>query len=339
MKRADKVGFGVIGLGNIAKTAVLPAFSRCKHATLTALAGRDRDAVAPLARKFRVRDYYGTPELAQFFANPAVSAVYIATQQGHHHEFALRAAKAGKHVLCEKPLAATVAQAERMVNACREHGVLLMTAYRKYFEPSALFVKSLLRSGALGSVDVIHTSFSELYVPGKSPAWLVDPQKAGGGPLMDLGVYCVNTTRWLLDESPLRVTAESWKRDKKHFRHVEQGISFRMEFPGGAIVLGSTSYGAALSSLLFIQGTKGWLLLAPAYPFETERFLTGVINGKRIQKHFPRCEEFAPQIDAFATAIRNRTKIEPDGEDGLLDLKIIRAIYDSARPRRPARVS
>ena len=108
-----------------------------------------------------------------------------------------------------------------------------MTAYRKYFEPSTRFLKKLIQGGDLGRIDVIHTAFSELHVPGKSLEWLLDSKLAGGGPLMDLGIYCVNTSRWLVDEDPVEVNAEAWKHDLLRFREVEEGIAFRMRFPSG----------------------------------------------------------------------------------------------------------
>jgi predicted dehydrogenase len=334
MAAREKVGFAVVGLGTIAKSSVLPAFSKCRRARLIALVGRDKEKAGALAKKFRAMATYESAQFAQCVADPAISAVYIATPPGEHLSFALQAAKAGKHILCEKPLAATVDQAAKMVEACRESGVLLMTAYRKYFEPSTLYLKKLIRDGALGRIDVIHTSFSELHVPGVSLDWLLDPQLAGGGPLMDLGVYCVNTARWLAGEDPIAVTAQAWRNDSERFRHVEEGISFRMQFPGGLVVQGSSSYGAALSSFVFIQGTKGWVCLTPAFPFDEERWLIGKIAGRALVKKFKVVDEFAPEIDAFAEAVQKKQPVEPDGVQGLRDMQIMHAIYEAAKQQK-----
>ena len=258
--------------------------------------------------------------------------MYIATPPGAHLDLAVAAARAGKHVLCEKPLAATVAQASEIVEACRTNGVLLMTAYRKHFEPSALFIKELLRNGSLGRLDMVHAVFSELHVPGRSVDWLLDLDLAGGGPLMDLGIYCLNTTRWLLGEDPTEVTtATAWINDSARFREVEEGISFSLKFPGGTILQGATTYSAAISSFLFLQGTKGWISLTPAFPFDEPRLLTGKIGKRSIEKRFKLVDEFAPEIDAFADAILKRQLIQPDGIQGLRDMKILRAIYEAAR--------
>jgi len=327
----------VIGLGMIAQGSVLPAFSHCRRSRLVALVSRDRQKAARLGRRYAAQGAYDLEEYAKCLENPEVDAVYIATPPGEHEAAAVQAAAAGKHVLCEKPLAATAEQSAHMVAACREHGVLLMTAYRKYFEPSTRYLKKLIHDGVLGRVDVIHTAFSELQSPA-SPAWLLDPRLAGGGPLMDLGVYCVNTARWLLDEEPREVSAQWWRHDEDRFRRVEQGIAFRMNFPSGAVALASSSYGAAMSSFLTVQGTKGWALLAPAYSFDRERRLTGEASGRKINRTFRVIDEFALELDAMSAAIENGGPIEPDGLQGHRDLQIIEAIYRSARERRSAAV-
>jgi predicted dehydrogenase len=334
MMKAKKIGFGVVGLGSIAQGSVLPCFAHCKKARLVALVGRDKQTAARLARKFNVSAHYHSDEYAACLANPEISAVYIATPNGEHETLTIQAADAGKHVLCEKPLAATVEQSARMVEACRRNGVKLMTAYRKYFEPSARYLKQLIQKGHLGRIDVIHTAFSELHLPGISLPWLLDANLAGGGPLMDLGVYCVNTTRWLVEEDPVEVTAQTWVHDAVRFGNVEEGISFRLHFPSGLIVQGSSSYGAVMSSLIFVQGTKGWASLTPAFPFDEDRRLTGKIGKRWFERKFKVTDEFAPEVDAFASAIQNQRAVEGDGVQGHRDMIILHAIYEAARTQQ-----
>lgn len=338
MKRSSKVGFAVVGLGNIAQTAVLPAFHHSRRARLVALVSGDEKKATRLARQFGAGSAYSYEEYAACLTNPDVSAVYIATPQGQHEPFALQAAAAGKHVLCEKPLAANVEQASRMIAACRAHGVLLMTAYRKFFEPSTVYLKKLIRDQALGRIDVIHTAFSELNGTPTSPAWLRNAKLAGGGPLMDLGVYCVNTSRWLVDEDPLEVSAHAWKHDASRFHEVEEGVAFRLNFASGLFVQGSTTYSSAMSSFLNVQGSKGWALLAPSFTFEHARHLIGNSSGHPINRTFKVVDEFAPQLDVFATAIQTGSAVEADGTQGLRDLSIIAAIYEAARTQTTVRV-
>jgi len=334
MTAENKVGFAVVGLGAIAQGSVLPAFAHCKRAKLVALVGSDEKKTAQLAKKFRAKTRYRSDEYAACLANPEISAVYIATPPGAHAGLTIQAAQAGRHVLCEKPLAANLADSAAMVEACRKHGVLLMTAYRKFFEPSALYLKQLIQRGGLGRIDVIHTAFSELHSPNGSLAWLLDSKMAGGGPLMDLGVYCVNTTRWLVEENPVEVTAKSWVHDTVRFWDVEQGISFRLQFPSGLVVQGSSSYGAVLSSFVFVQGTKGWLSLSPAFPFDEDRLLIGRIGKRQIHKQFKVTDEFAPEVDTFASAIQNKHSLEADGVQGHRDMIILDAIYEAARTQQ-----
>src|SRR5580658_5307381 len=330
-----KVGFAVVGLGTIAQGFVLPSFAKCKNAKLVAVVSRDKDKAARVGRKFKSNAHYSSEEYAACLANPQVDAVFVATPNGLHESFTVQAAQAGKHVLCEKPLAATAEQAARMVEACRRNRVLLMTAYRKYFEPSSLFLKQLIQNGDLGRIDVMHTAFSELYSPGVSQPWLLDSKLAGGGPLMDLGVYCVNTTRWLVDEDPVEVSAQTWTRDKVTFRDIEEGISFRLQFPSDLVVQGSSSYGAAMSSFIYIQGAKGWVSLAPAFTFDEVRRVTGKIGKRGIERKFAIIDEFALELDAFAEAIQNKAAVESNGAQGHRDMIILDAIYKSARKRQP----
>ena len=335
MTIAQKMGFAVVGLGKIAEGSVLPAFRNCKNAKLVAVVSRDKKKAARFAQKFKAKTYYQNEEFDACLKNSEVSAVFVATPNGEHAEFTIRAANAGKHVLCEKPLAATPEQSKEMVEACRKNGVLLMTAYRKYFDPSALYLKQLVQKGALGRIDMIHTAFSEFYVPGATQPWLVDARLAGGGPLMDLGVYCVNTCRWILEEDPREVMAQSWLNDKSRFREVEEGISFQMKFGSGIVLQGSSTYSSVLSSFIFVQGSKGWALLTPAFPFDEERNLSGKIGGRPFSRRFKVIDEFALEIDEFALAIQRGKKIAPDGIQGHRDMIILTAIYEAAKTGKP----
>jgi predicted dehydrogenase len=338
MKTGEKIGFAVVGLGVIAQVAVLPAFRHAKRAKLIALVSRDKGKAAKLARKFKAAAYYGSEEFSACLDNPDVAAVYLATPQSEHLAAAIAAARAGKHVLCEKPLTVNSGQSAEMVKVCEECGVQLMTAYRKYYEPSALFLKKLIQTGQLGKIDVINTAFSELHVPGRSLEWLLDSQVAGGGPLMDLGVYCVNTSRWLVEEDPVEASANAWKKDLARFGSVEEGISFRLRFASGLLVQGTSTYSSVLSSFIFVQGSKGWACLTPAFPFDEERRLTGKINGKWFERIFKVVDEFAPELDAFATAIQTKKRVAPDGRQGHRDMLILEAIYASARKSAPVSI-
>ncbi len=333
------VGYAVVGLGAISQQAVLPAFAHSRRAKLIAVVSGDKSKAEKLAGQFHAEEHYSYEEFGACLKNREVEAVYIATPPGEHEKYTVQAARAKKHVLCEKPLAASVEECRRMVSACRKAGVQLMTAYRKYFEPASVALKKIIAGGDLGRVDIIHTAFTEFRPAGdSSPAWLFQRKLGGGGPLMDLGVYCVNTSRWLVGEDPIEARAVSWSRDRKRFKEVEEGISFRLRFPSGLVLQGTNTYGSVLMSFLQVHGERGWASLAPAYAFEDDRRLTGKIGGKSINQDFTAIDEFALELDAFAECIRENRKPEPDGVQGMRDLVIIEAIYRAAKSHKPVTI-
>jgi predicted dehydrogenase len=339
MASTKPVGFAVVGLGSISQVAILPAFAHSEKARLIAVVSGDKEKAGKLAQEFRVSQACSYDEYAECLKNPQVEVIYIATPPGMHEKFAVAAAKAGKHVISEKPLAATVQQARNMVKTCRRYKVQFMTAYRKYFEPSTLTLKNMISRGELGRIDLIHTLFAEFRPFGdNSPAWLFSRKLSGGGPLTDLGVYCVNTCRWLVDEDPVTATAHSWIRDQRRYKEVEEGIVFRLDFPSGLILQGTAAYSAVFSSFVHVHGEKGWAALSPAFAFEEERRLSGKIAGKWFEQTFSPIDEFALELDAFATCVRENCKPEPDGEQGLRDILIINAIYRAAKQRRTVRI-
>lgn len=335
MASRKRVGYAVVGLGGISQVAVLPAFAHSKKAKLVAVVSGDKNKATKYAQEFHASQACTYVEFTQCLENPQVEAVYIATPPGEHEKYAVAAAKAGKHVISEKPLAATVKQARNMVNTCRRNKVLFMTAYRKYYEPSSLALKKLITSGDLGKIDIIHTLFSEFRPLGdNSPAWLFSKKLCGGGPLTDLGVYCINTTRWLVDEDPVTATGISWVRDKRRYKEVEEGVAFRLDFKSGIVLQGTAAYSAVFTSFVNVLGQKGWAQLSPAFAFEEERRLCGKAGGQWFDRSFPMMDEFVLEIDEFADCIREGREPEPTGEQGLRDIIIIDAIYRAVKQRR-----
>ncbi|MFN7998212.1 MAG: Gfo/Idh/MocA family oxidoreductase [Bryobacteraceae bacterium] len=331
----EPVGYALVGLGAISQQAVLPAFGHSRNARLVAVVSGDQQKAAKLAGEFGAPRHYSYGEFGICLGNPSVEAVYIATPPGEHARYAIAAARAKKHVICEKPLATTVEDCRRMVRACREQGVRFMTAYRKYFEPGSVALKKLISGGELGRIDVIQTAFTEFRPAGDAtPGWMLTRKMAGGGPLMDIGIYCVNTSRWLVGEDPVEASAVSWSRDRKRFKHVEEGIAFRLHFPSGIVLQGTATWGSVLASFVQIHGEKGWASLSPAFAFEEERRLTGKIGGKWFEHEYTAIDEFALELDAFADCIRNGHDPEPDGEQGMRDIVILDAIYRAAKQGR-----
>ena len=337
MAKGNRIGFAVVGLGRISEIAVLPAFRHSRKTRVVALVSGDEAKARRMARKFAVPDYYTYDDYVLALNNPGVDAVFIATTNGTHAEFSVRAAQSGKHVLCEKPMANSVRECQQMIEACSTRNLRLMIAYRKYFEPASVHLKKLVSGGKLGRLKVLHSAFTINLPPGKagSPAWHFDRKQAGGGALVDVGVYCVNTARWLVGSDPTEATAHVWTHNPAGFSEVEEHMAFQLRFPEGILLQATSSFGAAQSSFLHVIGDKGWAALNPAYEFSKERRMCGEIGGRWFEKKFKAMDEFVLELDAFADAIRRRRDPEPNGNEGLKDVAIMQALYKSARENRP----
>jgi len=329
-----RIGYAVVGLGSIAETAVLPALGNSKTSKLMALVSRDESRAQQVGAKFGVKHCYSYENYDQCLSQPGVDAVFITSVNSAHAEQTIRAAKAGKHVLCEKPMATSVEDCRRMVEACRAHRVRLMIAYRKYFEPGSVALKKLVTSGKLGRLRHMFSSYTEIIDPGKAKTWQLNQKLAGGGSLMDIGIYCVNTMRWVAGNSPIDATAYRWTDDPKRFSEVEDSITFRLTHPDGLVCQGTSSYSSMAASFVQVHGDQGWAALNPAFAFEEERRLFGKIRGRWFERTFKVIDEFALELNAFAESIRRGRDPEPDGMEGMRDLATIEAIYRSARENR-----
>jgi predicted dehydrogenase len=332
--RIKSVGYAVIGLGSISEIAVLPAFRRSKKSHLVALVSHDLKRAKELGKKFGVKNCFSYEDYDRCLSLPDVDAVFIASVNGAHAEQTIRAADAGKHVLCEKPMANSVADCRRMVDVCRAHQVRLMIAYRKYFEPGSVALKKLVKGGKLGRLRHIFSTYTEIVDPVKAKKWQLNPQVAGGGSLMDIGIYCVNNMRWLAGGSPIDATAKAWTDDPQRFSGVEDSIAFRLTHPGGLVCQGTSSYSARAASFVQVHGDKGWAALNPAFAFEEERRFFGKIQGRWFEQKFRVIDEFVLELDGFAACVRQGRDLEPDGMEGLRDIATVEAIYRSARENR-----
>ena len=335
MASSKHVGYAVVGMGFISETSVLPAFRHSKKCKLVALVSHDPKRAQQLGKKFGVdaKSCYGYENYDQCLNHPEVDAVFVASINGEHAEQTIRAAGAGKHVLCEKPLGNTVEECQRMVEACRKNDVRLMTAYRKYFEPGSVALKKLITTGKLGRLRHMFSTYTEIVDPNKV-RWQLNRRLAGGGSLMDIGVYCVNTMRWLAGTNPVEATAHSWSDDPKRFADVEDSIAFHLTHPGGLVCQGTSSYSSMAASFVQVHGDRGWAALNPAFAFEEERRLFGKIQGRWFEQKFRVMDEFVLELDHFAECIRRERDPKSDGMEGLRDVATIQAIYRSVREKR-----
>jgi predicted dehydrogenase len=334
MTNRKRIGYAVVGLGRISQRAVLPAFRYSRDAKLVAVVSGDLTKAKRLSARYGAAAFYSYDEYDRCLENPEVNAVFIATDNGSHARYSIRAAEAGRHVLCEKPMATTVQDCQQMIRACRENKVRLMIAYRKYFEPASVALKNLVDTGKVGKLKIIHSAFTIMLPVNKNlPAWHLE-RTAGGGALVDVGIYCVNAARWLTGTEPLEASAYSWSTDLQRFHSVEESIAFQLKFPGGIFLQASASFGAARANFLKVFGEKGWAALDPAFAYDEERNLFGKLAGRWFEKRFKIIDEFALELDAFAYSVRRGRDPEPDGREGFCDVAVIEAIYQAAREGR-----
>ncbi len=337
MAASKRVGYAVVGLGKLAERAILPAFRRCKKSKLVAVVSGDESKAKRLAKKFGASDYYTYDEYVLALNHPQVDAVFIATPNGTHAGFTIRAAQSRKHVLCEKPMANSVEECQQMIDACRANDVRLMIGYRKRFDPACLAFKKLVAAGKLGRLKLVHSAYGITLPPAKSGnlPWRLDRKLAGGGSLVDVGVYCLNSARWFVGRDPLETSGFTWSLNPAGFRDLEENSTFLLKFPEGLVMQGSSSYGLADSSFLKIHGERGWAAMDPAFAPWHARRLFGEIGGRWFEQNFKPVDEYILELDAFANCILRRRDPEPNGLDGLKDVAIIQAIYKSARENRP----
>src|SRR5438874_3124815 len=237
-KGSRQVGYAVIGLGHIAQAAVLPAFAHAKNSKLVALVSGDAEKRAKLARKYRC-DAYDVRALDDVLDRPDVDAVYIAEPNDKHVDSAVRCAKEGVHVLCEKPLAVSEEECRRMIDACKENGVKLMTAYRLHFEPANLEVVRLIEKGRIGEPRFFSSTFAYQVKPGN----IRTSAERGGGAIWDLGVYCINAARYLFRDDPVEVfSMRAARPDDPRFAQVHEGMSVLLLFPGDRLAQFTVSF-------------------------------------------------------------------------------------------------
>lgn len=262
MQRAP-VRFAVVGLGHIAQVAVLPAFAHTQSdACLSALVSDDPVKRRVLSKRYDVRHTYTYRAYDTCLRSGEIDAVYIALPNSLHREFAVRAAKAGIHVLCEKPMAVTAADCRAMTRAADRYKVKLMVAYRLHFETCNLRTIKLAQSGTLGDLRLFHSVFTQQVRPGDVRL----KQHLGGGPLYDIGVYCINAARYLFRDEPIEVSAFVGGGDRR-FQTVEEAASVLMRFPHDRLATFTCSFGATDETMYDIIGTKGRVRVEPAYEY------------------------------------------------------------------------
>ncbi len=323
----NKIRYAVVGLGHIAQVAVLPGFKTAPNSELLALVSGESEKLKKVGKKYKLQQLYSYDEYDR--ALESVDAVYLALPNHLHRDYAIRAASAGVHVLCEKPMAVTEKDCEAMIKAAEENGVKLMVAYRLHFEKGNLEAIRLAQSGKLGALRIFTSEFAQQVVPGN--VRVTEPVERGGGPIYDMGVYCINAARYLFRAEPTEVFAQTASNGERRFREVEEMTTVTMRFPGECLATFTCSFGAADVSRYTLIGTKGMLVVDPAYEYAEgiQHHLT--IGEKKKVRIFSKRDQFSAELVYFSDCILHNKEPEPSGIEGLADVRIVEAIYESAR--------
>ena len=329
-----KIRYAVVGLGHIAQIAVLPAFKNAANSELFALVSGDPDKLKKLGKTYKLDHLYSYDDFGRALSN--VDAVYLALPNHLHRDYAVRAAAAGVHVLCEKPMAVTVEDCQAMIAAADQNHVKLMIAYRLHFEAGNLEAIRVAKSGKLGDLRVFASDFSQQVADNN--VRVSEFIGRGGGPVYDMGVYCINAARYLFGAEPTEVFAVGANNGEERFQHVEEMTSVVMRFPHERIATFTCSFGACDVSRYALIGTKGVLRADPAYEYAMAIKQQLVIGEKKTSRTFPKRDQFAAELLYFSDCILKDKKPEPSGMEGLADIRIVEAIHESARTKRAIRV-
>ena len=329
--RPKPIGFAAVGLGTISGIFSQGLLSAADAKLTAVVTGHPDTKGKAYTDQYNLAPHsvYTYDNYNSIRDNSAIDAVYIGLPNSMHCDFTVRAAEAGKHVLCEKPMAISSAECRRMIDACRAANVHLMIAYRIWYDPTFAHALALIRSGALGQIQSFRGSFI-----GNFPAnqWRLTKKYGGGGSLFDLGIYPLNTMRYFAGEDPTAYTAVvSTRETTGRFSEVEQSVEFTLKFPSGIIASAGSSYGADGTNRIEVSGDKGMIVISPAFGYDGI-VLSGHIDGDAINYtatgKMP--FQFTLEADHLADCIRHHTTPRTPGELGLADLESIEAIYKAA---------
>jgi glucose-fructose oxidoreductase len=332
-----KLGFCFVGIGNLCMNQLLPEIHHSKYAKPVALVSGHPEKAQKQAAKHGIdpKRIYNYESFDTIKDNPEIDVVYIVLPNGMHAEYTLRAAKAGKHVLCEKPMANSSEDCRKMIAACKEAGKLLQIGYRLHFEPNNLALIDAIKSGQCGALKLIENGAG--FGIGDPTQWRLKKALSGGGCLMDIGVYALNAARYMSGEEPIEVRAMMHAtKDDPRFQEVEEHCNFELRFPSGMLASCASSYSTGLNRYT-AHCTKGWAELDPALSYHELKF--AVNRGHGVERpELPDIFQFAAEMDAFCESIMNNKPSRAPGEEGLKDVIAIEAIYKAAETGQAVKI-
>ncbi len=330
----QRVGFAIVGLGRLALEEIMPAFAQSRLARPVALVSGDPAKAEKVARSYGIKPQglYDYQTYDRIRDNPEVEAVYIVLPNSMHLEFTVRAARAGKHVFCEKPMATSSRECGEMIEACKSANKTLMIAYRCQYEPYNLAMTRLVRSKEFGPARQIElANFQNMGDPSQ---WRFKKSLAGGGSLPDIGIYGLNAARFLTGEEPVEVFARiQTDRSDPRFKEVEDNVAFTLKFPSGVIATMQSGYSAHETRRYRVMCESGWAELDPAFSYQGLRMRVGRAAGKvefLEERKLGEKNQFALELDHMAHCVRSGKKPRTPGEEGMQDHRLMEAIYESA---------
>ena len=329
-----RIGFALVGIGKLTQGQLIPALRSTKIARLTALVSGHADKAKRVAAAEGVpeRSIYSYETFDRLADNPDVDVVYIVLPNSMHAEYSIRAARAGKHVYCEKPMAVTAAECDQMISASKKAGRQLGIGYRLHFEPYNLELMRIARARELGALKFIAATAGTIPVEPKQ--WRLDKKLAGGGSMVDIGIYALQAVRYVTGEEPVSVSARATITDRVKFKDIDETLAFSMTFPSGVVASCVSTYAAHVSRV-DVATDGGQFGLEPALYYHGIKGFRS--DGKSFT--FPDIDQFAAEMDDFAACVRDGKPTRVPGEEGLRDVRIIDALYRSAATGRDVKLT
>ncbi|MFN6528693.1 Gfo/Idh/MocA family oxidoreductase [Nostoc sp. ChiSLP03a] len=341
MPPEKKLGWAIVGLGKFATQQIIPSFGECKRSKLVALVSGDRAKAEGIAQQYGVnsKNIYNYQNYDTIRNNPEVDVIYIILPNGLHAEYSIRGAQAGKHIMCEKPMAITVEECQAMIDAAKKGDRKLMIAYRAQYEPYNLAAIELAQSGKLGKLKAITSDHGRNLDP-KDPAdrWRAQKKLAGGGSLYDIGIYSLQAARYITGEEPQEISAMMYSTPgDPRFREVEENVNFVLRFPSGVLANCTSSYGYADTKRIQVFGSDAVLELDPATDYYQHRLTIKRKNSSE-EQNIQEKNQFALEMDHLSESIMANKQPKTPGEEGLQDVRLMQLIYQAARTGKTIKV-
>ena len=325
-ERDETVNFALVGLGNLSTNQLAPALQKTKHAKLKGIVTGTPEKEEKWMAKYGIdrRHVYNYESYDKISEDDAIDVIYIVLPNGMHCEYTVRGAEAGKHILCEKPMANSADECRRMIAACEKKDRKLAIGYRCQFEPHHRHCIELARGEDFGDIKLIQAGFG--FHIGDPNQWRLKQDLAGGGALMDVGIYALQACRYISGAEPVSITAQETKTDPQKFAEVDETIAWTMKMKNDVACVCDTTYAFRGSNQFRALAESGWFGLEPAYGYSGIR---GETSKGKID--FDQVDQFAAEMDAFSRHLLFDEPNKVPGQEGLRDLLAVEAIYESIK--------